>query len=227
MSIVVVCFSAHPTKDVASIHHRIWQGFYYIGLSVTAINYGRLSPKSWLILGTVMGLVGYPLLLCLRFVPISWFPFFQTLFGIIAGLGAGVCFCPIIITPQSWLDKTRDQLTPYIFIGAPLFSTFAAPLSLVLIETYSWSGALILVIGMFVCQQFIFLLPFRADPSEPGKSIGSRKIKGKGRRYYQFLTDQKRVKMSANLDIPGPKQFVEANLEEDICLGKKIFLTVI
>lgn len=50
--------------------------------------------------------------------------------GILAGLGAGLSLGIICITPQHWLDKTRERYNPYLFIGAPIFVTITASLGM-------------------------------------------------------------------------------------------------
>ena len=165
---------------MASIHQRMWLGFLYIGMAVTSRTYNRFSPQKWLIIGTVLSTIGYSSLLLVQYVPMAYFAACQVACGVIAGFGGGIAMANIIITPQAWLDKTRDKLNPYLFLGAPLFSAIAAPLGQFLIYKYTWSGAVLIFIGVVV-QQFIFAMIMMNHSSvelKPEKK--SRKPHGRG-----------------------------------------------
>jgi len=88
--------------------------------------------------------------------------------GIVAGLGTGFSFGIICITPQNWLDKTRERFNPYLFIGAPFFITFVLPIGIWLINLYSWSGAYLIMVGIFIQQAIVSVL-FCEHPSEINK----------------------------------------------------------
>ena len=88
--------------------------------------YKSLSPRTWLTISSLVGLVGYLVIYFAYYLPLEYFPVCQITMGILAGLGAGLAFGIICITPQYWLHKTRNRLNPYLFIGAPIFVTVSA-----------------------------------------------------------------------------------------------------
>ena len=62
------------------------------------------------------------------------------------------------VVAQQWLDKKRAQFNPYLLIGAPIFGFFVAPLFTYLCETYTWSGACLISVGIMLHGLFIVLL---------------------------------------------------------------------
>ena len=90
--------------------------------------YGRLSPRVWLILGTLLSIIGYFSLFLVKFIPIGYISICQVISGIISGYGAGIGMVLLVITPQTWLDKTRKKFSPYIFLGASIICACALPL---------------------------------------------------------------------------------------------------
>ena len=77
-----------------------YEGFIYIGVAVSATYFYRLPPRCWIAIGTSFSVFGYLFLFPLLFVPVQYFPIFQTLCGMISGFGAGFCMANLVITPQ-------------------------------------------------------------------------------------------------------------------------------
>lgn len=113
---------------MASIHQRLWLGFVYLGVAVTSRMYSHFHPRVWISIGTILSTIGYLALLLIRYVPVEYFLVCQVICGVIGGFGGGIALTQLIITPQAWLDKTRNKLNPYLLLGAPVFSLIAAPL---------------------------------------------------------------------------------------------------
>jgi len=107
----------------STLHQRYFQGFLYFGSMILTSFYKSISPRKWLVLSSFLGLVGYLIIYLAYYLPLEYFPVCQIAMGILAGLGAGLSFGIICITPQHWLDKTQSKMNPYLFIGAPLFVT--------------------------------------------------------------------------------------------------------
>lgn len=145
-------------QDTASYHQTYSQAFLYFGSMILSLFYKRLQPRYWLIISTVLGLIGYFSIYFATFLPINYFPAMQIFMGVTVGLGAGLSFGIICITPQHWLDKTREFFNPYLFIGAPIFVTICTPIGLWLIGIYSWSGAHLILIGFFFQQVIVTAL---------------------------------------------------------------------
>jgi len=161
-------------QDQASLHQRYFQGFLYFGSMILSAFYKSLSPRVWLIISTFLGLVGYLIIFFAYYLPLEYFVYYQISMGVLAGLGAGLSFGIICITPQHWLDKTRQKWNPYLFIGAPFFVTLSASLGNVLCNIFTWSGAHLLMIGFFM-QQAIVTVLFLEHPSEISKKEEEKK----------------------------------------------------
>jgi len=145
-------------QGLASIHQRLWLAFVFIGLSISSMLFDRLTPRKWLILGTSMSILGYSTLFALQFVPVAYFPIFQTVGGIVSGFGGGIGFANLVIAPQAWLDKTRSVLNPLLLLGAPIFSVVILTIGQYLIWQFTWPGALLLIISLVVHQYIIALI---------------------------------------------------------------------
>ena len=95
----------------------------------------------------------------------NYFMLCQALFGIFTGIAAGVGFCCCTITTQQWMDKKRARLNPFLIIGAPAFAFIAPKLFNWLCDLYSWTGAVLISIGI-LAHGFIICILFRQHPGE-------------------------------------------------------------
>ena len=95
----------------------------------------------------------------------NYFILCQALFGIFTGIAAGVGFCCCTITTQQWMDKKRARLNPFLIIGAPVFAFIAPKLFNWLCDLYSWTGAVLISIGI-LAHGFIICILFRQHPGE-------------------------------------------------------------
>merc|ERR1711990_95002 len=141
----------------ASIHQRYFQGFLYFGSMILSAFYEKLGPRTWLAISTGVGTVAYALLYSAYYMPIEYFVYCQYIFGILGGLGSGLSFGLICITPQHWLDKTRSQMNPYLFIGAPIFAAILASLGAYVFEAelLTWPEAFMCLTALFLHQWII------------------------------------------------------------------------
>merc|ERR1712131_8784 len=151
--------------DTASIHQRYFQAFLYFGNVILCAFYQKLTPQQWLIVSSLVGTVGHGVLYAAYWLPLKYLILCQYVFGILGGLGSGFSFGLICLTPQHWLDKTREQMNPYLFIGAPILVCFIAPFGMALVNLMSWSGALLMIIAIFL-HQWIITCFFIEHPSE-------------------------------------------------------------
>jgi len=142
----------HQKADI----HQVWtQGFLYAGSMVVSAYYQVMSPRHWLFISSLTGTAGWLLLYSASYAPVEYFHYFQYGFGVLAGIGSGFAFGLIILTPQHWLDKTREQLNPYLFIGAPIVVVFCVTLGKVSIDNLGWANAILGVVGFFSFQWII------------------------------------------------------------------------
>merc|ERR1712212_69358 len=122
---------------------------------VVSAYYQVMSPRHWLLISSFTGTLGWLLLYSASHFDVEYFHYFQYGFGILAGIGSGFAFGLIILTPQHWLDKTREQLNPYLFIGAPIVVVFCVTLGKVSIDKFGWANAVLGVIIFFSRQWII------------------------------------------------------------------------
>jgi len=174
----------------ASIHQRYMQAFLYFGNVILCAFYQKLSPQVWLIISCVTGTLGYGIMYAAYWLDFKYFVVCQYLFGILAGLGSGFSFGLICITPQHWLDKTRNKMNPYLFIGAPIFVTAIAPLGQLAVDNLSWSNALLIIIAIFL-HQWIITAFFVEHPSclvnNDGEEKSSPTLKESMKNYVDVL----------------------------------------
>lgn len=162
-------------QSTASIHQRVFWGFFYLGTALMSQLYAKLSARVWLIIGATFQLFAYCLLILVKFVPVGKIIILQVIFGVIGGLGGGMCMTSIYVTPQGWLDKSREIMNPLLLMGAPVMSVIMINVGQLLVDIYSWIGALLIFIGI-VCQNYIFLL-FIMDHPDAEKKEKSDKMK--------------------------------------------------
>ena len=153
-------------QSTASLHQRFNQTFLYFGAMFLSAFYSRLTPRQWLTISTVFSLFGYLLIYFANWWPVEYFIYPQIAMGVLSGIGAGFSFGIICITPQNWLDEvfkkkaerifthfqTRNKWNPYLFIGAPIFISALVPFTSYLSTVLSWTGALLIMIGIFFHQ---------------------------------------------------------------------------
>ncbi|XP_012286973.1 monocarboxylate transporter 12 [Orussus abietinus] len=88
--------------------------------------------------------------------------------GIGTGLGFGLIYLPAIVSVTCYFEKYRSLATGIAVCGSGLGTFVFAPFCEMLIATYGWRGAMVILGGMvFNCT--IFGLLFR--PLEPSKSV--------------------------------------------------------
>ncbi|CBY39923.1 unnamed protein product [Oikopleura dioica] len=152
-------------QSTASLHQRLNQTFLYFGAMFLSAFYAKLTPRQWLTLSTVFSLVGYLLIYFANWWPVENFIYSQIVMGILSGIGAGFSFGIICITPQNWLDETRNKWNPYLFIGAPIFISALVPFTSYLSTVLGWTGALLIMVGIFFHQAIVATL-FHQHSSE-------------------------------------------------------------
>jgi len=176
--------------DTASIHQRYFQAFLYFGNVILCAFYQKLTPQQWLIVSSLVGTLGYGVLYAAYWLPLKYLIVCQYVFGILGGLGSGFSFGLICLTPQHWLDKTREKMNPYLFIGAPIFVCAIAPGGMALVDYMSWSAALLVIIAIFL-HQWIITCFFIEHPSEVvdknGKEQDSPTFKETMNNYVEVL----------------------------------------
>lgn len=70
-------------------------------------------------------------------------------FGVIAGLGLGLCYVTAVVSIAFWFDKKRTLAVSLGACGTGIGTFVYAPLTTYLIEEYGWRGACLLLAGTF------------------------------------------------------------------------------
>ncbi|XP_011873565.1 PREDICTED: uncharacterized protein LOC105565186 [Vollenhovia emeryi] len=70
-------------------------------------------------------------------------------FGVIAGLGLGLCYVTAVVSIAFWFDKKRTLAVGLGACGTGIGTMVYAPMTTYLIEEYGWRGACLLLAGTF------------------------------------------------------------------------------
>ena len=90
-------------------------------------------------------------------------------FGVIAGVGMGGLFVPMISTVSRWFVKRRGIMTGIVLSGASLGMIIVPPLATWLIITYGWRTSYT-IIGLIAMIVSILAIQFvKRDPSQVGQ----------------------------------------------------------
>lgn len=68
-------------------------------------------------------------------------------FGVIAGLGLGICYVTAVVSVAFWFDKKRTLATGIGASGTGIGTFVYAPLTQFLIEYYGWRGTILILAG--------------------------------------------------------------------------------
>ena len=80
-----------------------------------------------------------------------------------SGIASGVGYASVNVITQQWLDKKRDLLNPLLLLGLPLFCMVITPVFTFLCEVYTWTGAVLVILG-FLLHTIIVVLLFAEHP---------------------------------------------------------------
>ncbi|XP_060068752.1 monocarboxylate transporter 12-like [Ylistrum balloti] len=84
------------------------------------------------------------------------------LYGIIGGIGFGLVYTPTIIIVSYYFEKRRALATGIATCGSGIGGFVFAPLSVLLLETYGWRGAMWIITGI-VLNGIVFASFYRSD----------------------------------------------------------------
>nr|CAD7602770.1 unnamed protein product [Timema genevievae] len=70
-------------------------------------------------------------------------------FGVIAGLGLGLCYVTAVVSIAYWFDKKRTLATGLGACGTGIGTFVYAPMTQYFIEEYGWRGCILLLAGTF------------------------------------------------------------------------------
>jgi MFS family permease len=117
----------------------------FLAMSAATFAWGALSDRFGTRLVVLTGgvVLGLGLVSASQATTLGWF---QVLFGVLVGVGAGSLYAPMTATTTRWFTRHRTLAVALVSAGVSFGSTFMAPLTRWLISSYDWRTAM-LVIG--------------------------------------------------------------------------------
>lgn len=89
--------------------------------------------------------------------------------GVGAGFGLGLIYLPAIVSVTIWFEKYRSLATGIAVCGSGFGTFIFAPLTELLVTSYSWRGAMLIIAGI-VLNCIIFGAMFRPVPMPKRKT---------------------------------------------------------
>ena len=118
-----------PTALAVSILLLVFSVFMVIG-GILEKKYG---PKATATVGGIFVCLGW---LLAYFTKSIWWLY--ATYGVLAGIGTGLCYLPSISTGIKWFQDKRGMVTGIIIFGFGFGAAFLAPLAARFIEAYGW-----------------------------------------------------------------------------------------
>jgi MFS family permease len=155
----------------------------FLAMGGAAFAWGALSDRfgTRLVVLAGGGLLGLGLVTASQASTLGWF---QVLFGVIVGVGAGSLYAPMTATTIRWFTRHRTLAVALVSAGLSFGSTFMAPLARWLISSYDWRTAMLLLgdLVWLVIVPAAFLVrnppgppamaaPVAAAAAEPGLTV--------------------------------------------------------
>ena len=135
--------------ETASVHQGIQMPVRFASTIITSLLFHKLPTRLWAFLGVFLVIMSYGLAYCGRFIETENFVHMQYMMGVLNGTGTGIGINLCTITPQAWFeDKKRAQYQGYMTIGAPIASVVACLTWPLLVDQLTWSGAVLILIGV-------------------------------------------------------------------------------
>jgi MFS family permease len=108
---------------------------------------------------------------------------FQIAYGGVAGASVGAFFAPLIAATVGWFDKHRSLAVSLVSIGGGVAPMVMTPLASVLIGSYGWRSAMLMIaVGAMVvllpAALFIRRAPAQADAPVPAGAPAAAKPQG-------------------------------------------------
>ena len=118
--------------------------FAFIVMGVAGFGWGtvtdRSGPRPVVLIGSIM--LGVGLFVASRAPNLL---VFQIAYGGLCGASVGAFFAPIMATTLAWFDKHRSLAVSLVSIGGGVAPMVVTPLASVLISTYGWRSAMLMV----------------------------------------------------------------------------------
>ncbi|XP_062588832.1 monocarboxylate transporter 12-like [Saccostrea cucullata] len=105
----------------------------------------RYGCRAVTIVGAIVAATGFILSL---FAPNIYYLFFS--FGVLSGLGFGLMYLPAIVSVSHYFEKKRSFATGIAVCGSGLGTFIFAPVSKLLVDEYTWKGAVLIEAGIIL-----------------------------------------------------------------------------
>lgn len=105
----------------------------------------RYGCRKMTILGGLISAVGFVISSYVNSIVVMFITF-----GVIAGLGLGLCYVTAVVSIAFWFDKKRNLAVGLGACGSGIGTFVYAPLTQYLIEEYGWRGTTLLLAGTFL-----------------------------------------------------------------------------
>ena len=126
----------------------------FVTMGIASFGWGmmmdRFGPRIVLLAGS--SILGLGLVLASRAATVQEFQF---LYGVLVGVGGGAIFAPLMATVAGWFDRHRSLAVSLVSAGMGVAPLTVAPIAAVLVSTYDWRFAQLLI-GLSV---WVLLLP--------------------------------------------------------------------
>jgi len=126
----------------------------FVTMGIASFGWGmlmdRVGPRIVLLAGS--SILGLGLVLASRASTVEEF---QLLYGVLVGAGGGAIFAPLMATVTGWFDRHRSLAVSLVSAGMGVAPMTVAPIAAVLVSTYDWRFAQLLI-GLSV---WVLLLP--------------------------------------------------------------------
>jgi len=104
----------------------------------------RYGCRTMTIIGGIISGIGFTLSAFVNTIELMY-----TTFGVIAGLGLGLCYVTAVVSIAYWFDKKRALATGLGACGTGIGTLVYAPMTQYFIEEYGWRGTVLLLAGTF------------------------------------------------------------------------------
>lgn len=104
----------------------------------------RYGCRTMTIIGGIVSGLGFTMSAFVNTIELMY-----TTFGVIAGLGLGLCYVTAVVSIAYWFDKKRALATGLGACGTGIGTFVYAPMTQYFIEEYGWRGTVLLLAGTF------------------------------------------------------------------------------
>src|SRR3984957_18656690 len=145
----------------------------FVTMGIASFGWGmlmdRFGPRPVLLAGS--SVLGLGLVLASRASTVEEF---QLLYGVLVGAGGGAIFAPLMATVAGWFDRQRSLAVSLVSAGMGVAPMTVAPIAAVLVSTYDWRFAQLLI-GLAV---WVLLLPAAFLVRRPPALMGDAARRG-------------------------------------------------